>query len=167
MDPNYERDRKAWGELHPIHQERLRKAICLLAKVHNRKLADDAVLVWCMALAPYGAGEAVYAALRMSCEDDRMPSIGTVKRRIQGRPELEMYKAPPPLTEAEQKRADQAAIMSMLYLVYVHDWEPADFSGEVFKRVFNRLDADPETCLNAAKEAFDKPTVLKWMESRQ
>jgi hypothetical protein len=54
----------------------------------------------------------------------------------------------------------------MLYLVYEYGWTASDFTGEIFKRVFERQEADAQTCLNAAREAFDQNTVRWWMQNQ-
>lgn len=56
--------------------------------------------------------------------------------------------------------------MSMLWLVRERGWTASDFTSEIFKRVFQRQDANAQTCLNAAMEAFDADTVRWWMQQQ-
>ena len=52
---------EAWSKLHPVHQERLKKAVMLLAETHGRKLSPAAITVWCRALAPFAEGQLVWS----------------------------------------------------------------------------------------------------------
>jgi hypothetical protein len=151
---------EAWDKLHPVHQERLKKAVMLLAETHSRKLSPAAITVWCRALAPYAEGKLLWRAFQTACETERMPSIDSLRTLMRGRPELSVFQPPPPLSEAEQKRSDQAAIMSMLWLHYECGWSFHDVSGHVLARCFG---GDAHSALVKAAECFDAETVRKWM----
>lgn len=156
--------RESWDRLLPITQMRLDKAIRKLFTMHNRRLNDEVVLEYCMHLAPYASGKLIWEALAEARSDDRFPNLAALKRRLAGRPETEEYKAPPLLTEAERKRADHAAILSMLWLHCSAGWDLRDFAGHTLGRLFER---DPTEALEAAKQIYNRATVLRWMEDQR
>lgn len=135
----------------------------LLARVHNKRLAEDALVVWCRALAPYARGKELWRALEQSCEEKAMPGIQQVKLKLAGRPELEEFKSIPALTPVERKRADQAAIMSMLWLHYEYAWPLKSFAGHILGRM---LGADPTKALELAKQTNSRDEVWKWMSDQ-
>ncbi len=154
---------ESWQRLDIQDRDNLRKAIKLLAEVHGKRLSDQAILVWCKALAAYTQGKALWRALAESCEDDRMPSIAKVKSRLGDRPELSAMKPIPELTPREKDRSEQAAMLSMLWLHYVHGWGPEDFRGSIFETKYGK---DPSTAIREAAERIDRATVERWMQDQ-
>lgn len=150
----------SWRNLSPGNQERLTKSIRLLAETHGRKLSDQAVTVWCKALAPYVTTLALFRALAESCEDERMPSIAKVKSRLRGRPELEECKPIPEMTPEERERSDKGAVLSMLWLHHIKGWPMSSFAGTIFERRFGR---DPTDALHVAAQTYDRTLVEAWM----
>lgn len=151
-----------WTKLDPETRERLRRAIeTLFANFSSSKRQNDVkVLTWCRALAPYAKGKSLWWALEMACREARQPGIPDIQRMMNGRPETEAFKPIPELTPEERKRADQSAVLSMLWLHYAKYWWFSDFAGTVLAR---QLGAEPQEALRAAAETYDRATVLAWM----
>lgn len=161
MSDDWQKQRdEAWISLHPINRERLVKAIKKLGAVHNRRMSDDATMQYCRSLAQHASGKAIWQALEESCDDERMPSIHALKRKLAGRPELEPFKAAPLLTDAERKRSDIASIMSMLWLHYEQGWPLEDFAGTTLAKAFG---GEPKAALQAAKEIYSRDQIFGWM----
>jgi hypothetical protein len=74
-----------------------------------------------------------------------------------------------PLTPEQKKRADFAAMMSMLWLSYgLHGgrpWRPEDFDGSLWSSVFEGV--DPLTAILAAREKYAPELVRNWMRQTE
>lgn len=83
-------------------------------------------------------------------------------------------KPPPvlvPLRLEEQKRSDNAAMLSMLWLHYNHGWDLMQVGQHTIGRVVARQLGVPDLelvkVLSAAKEAYPKEMVLQWMRDQE
>jgi hypothetical protein len=76
-----------------------------------------------------------------------------------------------PPTPEEKAKADQAAILSLLWLHYAKGWELSRVGAETISRlVAARADIPPteiERVLAAAKEVYPRTLVLAWMENEK
>lgn len=164
LTPQEQQINDAWMKLSNHQREHLARSIKLLASVHNRKMSEDAVMMYCKRLSPYALTTALYSALSMLADAERMPSIGTIKSAMGGRADLQPFPKIPDLTPEEQARSDQSAIMSMLWLHYAKGWKAADFAGSVFER---RFGVDTAKALAAAAELYAPETILRWMRDQE
>lgn len=155
---------EAWARLDQRDQDRLTRAIKLLSEAHSKRLSPAGILTWCRALAPFAKQASLWRALEASCEEARFPSIAQVKSLMRGRPETESFKPIPPLTPEQKRRADHAAVLSMLWLHYTQGWRLTDFHGTVLAKAFGK---DPHEALAAAVAVYDEATVRRWMSDQQ
>ena len=159
-----------WNQLQDnTESQRLRQAISLLMDVHSRRMSEEAMTHWVKRLTPYTKGKALWAALERACDEKSMPSVGWVLEQMQYENRADL-KPPPtlvPLTPEEQKRSDNAAVLSMLWLHYKHGWALEVVGqhtiGRVVARQLGVTDMDLSKVLAAAKEAYPREMVLKWM----
>lgn len=165
-----------WNQLQEVNSndlQRLRQAISLLMDVHSRRMSEEAMTHWVKRLSPYAKGKALWAALERACDEKTMPSVGWILEQMQHEMRQDL-KPPPvlvPLTPAEQKRSDNAAMLSMLWLHYNHGWDLMQVGqhtiGRVVARQLGVSDLELGKVLSSAKEAYPKEMVLQWMRDQQ
>jgi hypothetical protein len=99
------------------------------------------------------------------CEGDKFPTLKTIIEMQRAKAMRKAHSAAPmqELTEAERKRADHAAILSMLWLHYEMGWKLEDFAGSTMGRLFG---GDPRNLIEKAKRHYDRETVKCWMDAR-
>lgn len=82
-----------------------------------------------------------------------------------------MWADPIPLTPAEKKRSDNAAVLSMLWLHYHHGWALERVGQETIGRVVSAQlgvpIVDMAKMLADVKEIYPKEMVLQWMRDQQ
>lgn len=143
----------------------LMESVAKMASVMGRNLNKEALNHWVDRLLGLEPKSLLYRILSDFSDGAKMPALTEVleafnyAKRV--RPEANLS---PQLTEAERKRADQSAIMSMLWLHYEKKWPLSDFSGHVMARAFGR---DPIDALMAAAEIFTREDIRKWMKDQQ
>jgi hypothetical protein len=139
--------------------------VAKLASVMGRNLSKDALNHWADRLITLEPKSLLYRILGDFSDGPKMPALTEVleafnyAKRV--RPEANLT---PRLTEAEKKRADQSAIMSMLWLHYEKNWQLSDFNGHIMARSFGR---NPVDALIAASEIFTREDIRKWMKDQQ
>ncbi len=153
-------------ELKPYQVQDLTDRIQALRDMWAGRFSDAALRHWVKTLTPF-YGSTLFQVLERSMNEKSMPSLGHVLEALHQAAARERngkcIELPPPLTPGEQKRSDNAAVLSMLWLHYERGWEARDFTWQIFKRLFERQGADAEMLLNAAKECYDRDTVRRWM----
>lgn len=79
------------------------------------------------------------------------------------------FMAPAPMTEEERKRADKAAILSMLWLHYAKGWDLARVGSDTISRLVSAHmpETNIERMLIAAKEIYPRDLVMAWMAEEQ
>lgn len=164
LTPQEQQIETAWTKLSNHQREHLARSVNLLAAVHNRRMSEDAVMMYCKRLSPYALTAGLYSALASLADAERMPSIGAIKSAMRGRTDLEPFKPIPQLTPEQEAASDKSAIMSMLWLHYAKGWGPSEFRGSVFER---RFGVDTARALAAAKELYAKETILAWMQAQE
>ncbi len=155
---------------------RLDDKIQTLCEIHGRKLSDEARAHWLRELMPYAAGKAIYKALDSACNEARMPSVSWVKEQmaILARSEVKPFTPPPEMTTAEKIRADEAAILSMLWLEYTKGFGPVHIGGviagcmsRIYARQFGKTEPEIEEALAAARAKYPREYVLRWMDEQK
>ncbi len=121
----------------------------------------DQISFWVNRLEPL-ASQALYTALGQACEGERMPALRAIVTAASGSMRANQWQAPPQLTEAEKKKSDHWAIISMLWLHYTR---PHAFAmcEDIFARLFG---GDPHQALAKAKEIYSKEEIEKLMTAR-
>lgn len=150
---------------------RIRKSIQLLGTCFGKRLDADMVTFWVNRLEKL-AGPRLWNGLAQACEEERFPTLKRLVEIGTGRRDTVEFVAPPALTSGERQKSDFAAIMSMLWLHYFHDWALADFSGHILGRQFIKQMEGPEgrsigQILVMAKEKYPKEVVGRWMEQER
>ncbi len=141
----------------------LKQAIMLLWAAFGRK-ADQATRdVWAKSLRPHD-GPTLMRVFRESAEGEHLPNLGVILAKVNGITKAATAYTYPELTPEERRRADQSAILGMLWLHYAKGWGLHSFSGHVLARSFGK---DPQEALAAASEIYDKATVIRWMEDQE
>ena len=124
---------------------------------------------FCRELLPY-AGENLWRALRQACDGERFPMLGSIKNLCR-QTNISTYVEPPKLTEGQQARADQKAVMSMLWIHHHHGWKPEDFAMSVFERQLgDLLERTGRTVTDVFEEyakTYTKEQVEKWMDDQE
>jgi hypothetical protein len=128
---------------------------------------------WVKRLLPYAKGKALWAALEHACDEKSMPSVGWVLEQMQYESRQDLKPAPElvPLTPEQQKRSDNAAMLSMLWLHYHHGWDLMQVGQHTIGRVVARQLGVPDLelgrVLAAAKDSYPRELVLKWMDDQK
>ncbi len=90
---------------------------------------------------------------------------------MRGRPEAVQWKGHERLTPEEQKRSDNAAILSLLWLHYAKGWELERVGAETISRIVAAQLKQPANdiprLLAAAKEVYSRDFVMRWMEEQE
>lgn len=141
---------------------RIKQLLQVVAETFNRRMGGDTLLFWAQSLEPH-AGPRLWQVLNAALEGNEFPTLKYLREQAGGITKAGTFKETPPLTCDEKKRADNAAIISMLWLHYEHSWRLTDFGGHLLGRLFG---GDPLAQLEKAKMHYDRETVAKWMEAR-
>jgi hypothetical protein len=163
----YHRNRTTYDQppVSPESQTRedIRRAVKMLFLAFGKRDDPDMVSFWVNRLEPLASAR-LYSALTQACEGDKFPSLRSIAMASAEQQRANARKEIPPLTAEEKKRADNAAILSMLWLHYEKNWRLEDFGGHVLGRLFG---GNPQELLVKAKAHYDRATVAKWMEAQQ
>lgn len=141
----------------------VRRAVKMLFTAFGKRDDPDQILFWVNRLEPL-AGPKLFSALSQACEGEKFPALKTLAAAASEQPRANGFKDYPPLTPDEKRRADNAAIISMLWLHYEHHWRLEDFGSHLLGRLFG---GDPREQLEKAKLHYDRQTVAAWMETRE
>lgn len=123
------------------------------------------IAVWSQALQNIPLAH-VRKALREASENGARPNLGLVKTRAQEFWNSASY-APidvKPLTPDEKRKADKAAILSMLWLHYANGWGLNEFHNYGLAKLYGD---NMEAAFKAAKEIYSRDLVLAWMEDQK
>lgn len=164
LTPYEEQIEECWRTLSPHQREHLMRSLKLLAQAVGAKMGEERLHIYAKRLSPYATTKALYAAFSSLSEGERMPSVRQIRAEMGQRAELQPAKSIPPLTDEEQRRSDQSAVMSMLWLHYEKGWGPSAFRGTIFQK---RLGMDTAGALALAKEIYDRETIAKWMQDQE
>lgn len=152
--------------------ERIKAGVRRIANNHARNMSDAQVTSWAETLRPY-AGPVLMRVLDDFAIGDEFPNVGGIRAKYFGL--TQSSKTPRPQTEAERKKADHAAIVSMLWLHYEKGWRLEDFDGSPMARAFLGLSfaqrdmndeqrAEVMRALRAAKMHYDRATIARLFE---
>jgi hypothetical protein len=149
----------------------LSNALDLLCEIHGRKMSHEAKQHWMRRLLPL-AGSAVFAAMAEACDARAHFELAWIieTAAAKNRRDTKPYVAPTEPTELERHQSDAAALKSLLWLHYVHKWDLATCGAETIGRVFARqrgIDpADVPAVLDAARAAYPRETIVRWMDDQ-
>jgi hypothetical protein len=141
----------------------LRRSVRILWSAFGRRADDETCAVWAQSLRAHD-GAALRRVFREAAEGESLPTLGEVLGKVRALRRASEERAAPDLTPEQRKRADNSAILSMLWLHYARGWRLQDFSGHVLGRLFGK---DPAEALRAAAEVYDRETVLRWMHDQE
>lgn len=145
------------------NRERLAMAVAKLGDVHGRKLSAVQIQHWVSRLTQHAENPILWRILAEACDGARMPAVSDVLDAIAAHPKAQARVEAPP-TPGERLRSNHAAVLSMLWLHYAKNWQLRDFAGTIMASQFGK---DPYDALVAAKELYDKPTILAWMANQE
>ncbi len=156
-------------------QIKLDSKIQTLCDIQGRKLSDEARRHWLKELLPFAKGKAIWKALEKACNEKGMPAISWVLEQmaIDARRDTKPFVSPPEPTEDERRRADAAAIKSMLWLNYEHGHGPEHVGGIVARcmaRIYEmNFGTDATAAIEAAKNqpGNDRESILEWMRHQE
>lgn len=156
----------SWDDIE--NPERNRKRLMVdrmlvdLCAIHGRKKSDAAIAHITNRLESFPL-ESIKRAIEWAKDQRAIPSVTELIGVINGGngAERQVVQSQKPLTEQEQRRSDFAAIMSMLWLHYEHNWRLSDFEGHIMGKAFG---VDRLHALQTAAQHYDRDAVAKWME---
>lgn len=148
----------------PARRE-IRKRFRALMANFGKRVVPEMELIWVNKLEPH-ASPKLFNALESALEEERMPTLGRLLQMFRGRNDTIQWVPPKPLTETEKTRADNSAILSILWFHYKYgESENADLGKLILKRCFDK--GDPASMIARAKELYPKEVVFRWMQDQE
>ena len=145
---------------------RIKGLLQVLADTFNRRLNGETLLFWAKALEPMAGWQALESAMGGT----EFPTLRGLRDQAGGTEKPNGWKEIPRLTPEEKKRADHAAILSMLWLHYTRPkaWPLDAFDGSLIGRIMgDAFTGDVHAALARAMQIYDRATVLKWMGDQE
>jgi hypothetical protein len=142
-----------------LETERIKAGIRRIALNHTRKLTDGEVTQWANELRPY-AGQKLAKVLEDFALGTEFPNVGEIRAKYFAESKADAPFKSLQLTPDERKKANNAALKSMLWLHYVKRWRLEDFAGTTLAAAFG---GDPKPHLERAKEAYSRELIERWM----
>jgi hypothetical protein len=172
-------------ELQPYQVQDLTERLETLRSMWAGRFTDGALRHWVKTLSPY-YGQTLFRVLEQGMNEKSMPSLGHIlealhqaaAREAQSKP----VDLPQELTPDQKRKADTAAIRSMVWLVLVKGWDSGSFSvpaeerkgeperaGNILARMFKTHEQMSGDFIKAVidGEGWTKEKIAAWMRDQE
>jgi hypothetical protein len=145
-------------------EDDIRKQVRLFWANWSKRPSEEEQAAWARSLGPHWNKPGLRQAMRDAVErgEEWIPSVPTLLARMRtiehGAPKADEVSKP--LTDRERRRAERAAVLSLLWLHYELGW-PLERVGA--HMIATALGADPVRAIAAAKEQYTPETIRRWM----
>jgi hypothetical protein len=145
--------------------EEIKAAVRALWAAWTKRPNDEEQAAWAKSLRPYWDRPSLRQAMRAATEGALGDWIPTVPQLLGKMRAIESstpttQRADQPLDERAQRRAQRAAVLSLLWLHYEFGWSLEYVGSHLLASLFG---GDPRAAIAAAKEQYTHATIRRWM----